>query len=486
MSQNSALSQASSRRSFASDLRDAHLRRRGVIAAMPTLATIAAMPTLTVVPDPEPEIAPVAPEPELVVEIAADPEPEIAPRKVRAPRKPRTKPSEPVTVAPAVAESVGPVTSYGLDARFITKDLRTALCRVCAVADKRSAMPILGHTHIRVQSGRAELVATDLNLSITVPLRAMHIRGIGAVVIPAHQALGITKAMTAVETTIAKSDTRARLSSGRSTFEILAQSPGDFPKVPDATADDLMWSECDAGMLASMIKRCRDSVCRDQTRFHLNGGFLECDGVKARLTTTDGHRLTSVEEAFTGPRIPGVIIPERGLAELAKLATYGDRLDLAVARGTMFARQKDGATLTIKLIDAQFPPYGQVIPKDHRTLVSVDRVEFIAALKRSLLVTSETRGVKIEVHDGEVTISADDGDGAHMTESVEANISRETKACTGFNPGYFIDAISPLACDRITLALGSERDPILIRSSEWDGRPVMDASCLVVVMPMRI
>jgi DNA polymerase III sliding clamp (beta) subunit (PCNA family) len=33
--------------------------------------------------------------------------------------------------------------------------------------------------------------------------------------------------------------------------------------------------------------------------------------------------------------------------------------------------------IAVKLIDAQFPPYGQVIPKGHKKVITVDRLRFV-------------------------------------------------------------------------------------------------------------
>ncbi len=42
------------------------------------------------------------------------------------------------------------------------------------------------------------------------------------------------------------------------------------------------------------------------------------------------------------------------------------------------------------LIDAQFPPYDQVIPRDHKKIITVDRMRLIDALRRAQLMSSET------------------------------------------------------------------------------------------------
>jgi hypothetical protein len=45
---------------------------------------------------------------------------------------------------------------------------------------------------------------------------------------------------------------------------------------------------------------------------------------------------------------------------------------------------QDDIAIAVKLIDAQFPPYEQVIPKEHKKLITVDRMRLIDALRRTM------------------------------------------------------------------------------------------------------
>jgi len=72
------------------------------------------------------------------------------------------------------------------------------------------------------------------------------------------------------------------------------------------------------------------------------------------------------------PPIPaGVIIPKKGLLEIKKVLEQGPNAKLAVKTPHVFLVQDDIA-IAVKLIDAQFPPYDQVIPRDHKKIITVD------------------------------------------------------------------------------------------------------------------
>ena len=197
------------------------------------------------------------------------------------------------------------------------------------------------------------------------------------------------------------------------------------------------------------------------------------------MVSTDGHRLSKVERTIAnGPKLTsGIIIPKKGLVEIRKVLEAGPSVKLAIKTPHLFLVADDIA-LAVKLIDAQFPPYEQVIPKDHKKVITVDRGRFIDALRRAQLMSSETRGVKVSASKEGLTITSDNPDLGEVREEMEAEYNGETIAI-GFNPKYMVELLSQMTCDQITINLGGELDPGLIK-------PLTGDDYLGVVMPMRI
>ena len=111
---------------------------------------------------------------------------------------------------------------------------------------------------------------------------------------------------------------------------------------------------------------------------------------------------------------------------------------------------QDDIALAVKLIDAQFPPYEQVIPKDHKKVITVDRARFIDALRRAQLMSSETRGVKVAATKEGITITSDNPDLGEVREELDADYNGEPIAI-GFNPKYVVELLGQMASDQITL-----------------------------------
>lgn len=363
------------------------------------------------------------------------------------------------------------------------KKLFTAMGRV---ADRKSSMPILATVLMRADKDGVTLAATDLNLTLTY--RAPFIvNGIGGMLCKAKALTDLLGKMPDGDVTIAATERGVQLLSGSTCLTLEGATDREFPKVPDADTG-IAYTTIDAGMFAALLKSAEFSVCRDETRFHLNGVYLEANGLTLRAVSTDGHRLTRatapIKDLHWVGHATGIIVPHKAVKEIAKLLTKGE---CQVATKGVFLFVKQGAwTLAAKCIDAQFPPYEQVIPKDHRRLVTVARQPLIDALERAWAMCCETRGVKLSANDGQLRIQSDNPDMGETSEWLPAEHVGGTVAM-GFNPGYLIEILSRFDGERVTLAVGDELDPAIVRDTDDVVTNSLDESpYLGVVMPMRI
>jgi DNA polymerase-3 subunit beta len=346
------------------------------------------------------------------------------------------------------------------------------------IADRKSTMPMLANVLLRTQGkGQLLVAATDLNVSLTAELKSTVVTE-GGITLAAKNLYDLIANAPGEEVSLKKADNHwAEIKSGKVTYRIVGMPDRDFPKVPDHR--EATYATVESLVLREMIERTLFSVCNDETRFHLNGVYFESDGSKSRMVSTDGHRLSKVERTIAnGPKLSaGVIIPKKGLLEIRRVLDAGPSCKLAIKTPHLFLVQEDIA-IAVKLIDAQFPPYEQVIPKDHKRVITLDRVRFIDALRRAQLMSSETRGVKIAATKEGITVTSDNPDLGEVREEIDAEYNGDPIAI-GFNPKYVVELLGQMASDQITVALGGELDPGLIR-------PVSADEYLGVVMPMRI
>ncbi|HUS65014.1 MAG TPA: DNA polymerase III subunit beta [Kofleriaceae bacterium] len=347
------------------------------------------------------------------------------------------------------------------------------------IADRKSTMPMLANVLLRT-SGKGQLLvaATDLNVSVSAELSCT-VQKEGGLTASAKALHDIAASLPGDEITFKRADNNwAEISAGKVDYRLVGMPDRDFPKIPDHREVPLQ--PVSAETLRQMIDKTLFSVCSDETRFHLNGVYLESDGKTARMVSTDGHRLSKVERALPGaPTLTaGVILPKKGVVEIKRaLEPVAGNCEIAIKTPYVFVRA-DEVTLAVKLIDSQFPPYEAVIPKANDKILEVSRALFADSLKRAQLMSSETRGVKLALGPGALRVASDNPDLGEVKEEIEATYDGPP-VTIGVNPKYVLELLGQIQSDRVRIELAGDLDPLLVR-------PVGDEGHLGVIMPMRI
>ncbi|MBL9008186.1 MAG: DNA polymerase III subunit beta [Myxococcales bacterium] len=356
------------------------------------------------------------------------------------------------------------------------------------IADRKATMPILANVLLRTEGADSLTVAaTDLNLTVTSEIPC-EVTGDGGLTVAARHLHDIIKSLPGDRLTLRRADNNyAEISAGKVNYKVVGLPDRDFPKLPNHR--EVTFHKVDAAPLRDLINKTFFSISTDETRAHLNGVLFECDGAGdkavARMVSTDGHRLSKCERVLAnGPKLqPGVLIPRRGLIELRRALEGTSHIEIGVHSGNLFLRT--GPTvLTVRLTDAQFPPYDQVIPRDHQRQAKVSHVALLDALKRISLVASEkTYGLRLSLSKGVLRIESDNPDLGQGREELDV-VYGGSDFAIGFNAKYLIELLTEIDTPEVLLDLNGELDPGVLRPADSQDKP--GNMYLGVIMPMRL
>jgi DNA polymerase-3 subunit beta len=348
------------------------------------------------------------------------------------------------------------------------------------IADRKSTLPILANVLLRTE-GKDKILcgATDLNVTTIVSLGAK-VEKEGGLTVVARQLYEIVKGLPEDEVRVRRTEQNwAEIRSGKVEFKVVGMADRDYPKLP--SIQEAETNKVDSATLREMIAKTIFSVSMDETRQHLSGVLFESDGATARMVSTDGHRLSKVGRPMPGgPKLAsGVLIPRKGVIELRRaIETRDAPCAIGIHQGN-FVLKADDVGISVKLIDGQFPPYDQVIPKDNDRAVVVSRLAFLDALKRvSLMSSDKTQGVRVAVEKGRLRVESDNPDLGAAKEEIDVAY-KGTAMQIGFNARYFIELLSEIETPEIRLELSGELDPGVVR-------PADGSDYVGVVMPMRL
>lgn len=350
-----------------------------------------------------------------------------------------------------------------------------------SIVERRNTMPILANVLVEASGGNLRITATDLEVGVRGTLEA-EVSQEGMVTLNARKLYEIVREAPEETLQLRRLENEwVEIRSGKSVFKVVGLDAREFPQFPRFDGEKL--SAAPAGVLKEMIEKTLFAVSTDETRYNLNGVFVEGrEGGIARMVATDGHRLALVERDLAALGLEkGVILPRKGLAELKKVleGSNGGVVSLGF-KENMGLVVKEDVELFMRLIEGDFPDYNKVIPRDNPHLLKIEQGALHQALRRVSILSSERyKGVRMEVGKGRVAISTNNPDLGEAAEEIEVDY-QGTPLTIGFNARYLMDVLSVLGTGaEIGLTLKDEVSPSLLRQTGDDGY-------LYVVMPMRL
>jgi len=198
---------------------------------------------------------------------------------------------------------------------------------------------------------------------------------------------------------------------------------------------------------------------------------------------TDGHRLAMAdgEVGKIGDLLASrkILVPKKGILEIRKLAESGPgSIELSASEKFLFAAKGD-TEVWVRLLDADFPDYRQVVPKENLLTATVARDAFAEVLRRvAVMAPDKVHSVKLSFSGKQLEVSSISPDQGEARDLLEAEYEGPAMKI-GFNGRYLQDAVAGVSEEKMVLQLKDEVSQVILR-------PEKEHSYLAIVMPMRI
>jgi DNA polymerase III subunit beta len=349
------------------------------------------------------------------------------------------------------------------------------------VVSTRTTLPILSNVLLRAEGDRLEFTATDLDVTVACGVEAKIAKG-GASTVPVKKLFGIVRELSSLEIELEVDEKNMCIvRAGASFYKINGLSADEFPPLPKFKEDKKVVLPQET--LKSMMKKTSFAISTDESRYVLNGIFLSLKDHKMTMVATDGRRLALVDEELDiAEKSQGeFIVPAKTVNELNRLLQDKGEVEIRYAENQASFTLKDekGSSVLIvtKLIEGNYPNYRQVIPAETKERVALVREEFLHALRRAEIMTSEkSNSVKLSFGKNKLEITANSPEVGEAKESLAINYKGPDMAIA-FNPKYIIDPLNALTNDEVFIELIDELSPGVVK---------INGPFLYVVMPMRL
>lgn len=363
--------------------------------------------------------------------------------------------------------------------------LLEALNVVGQAVQQRTPKPVLQCVKLTCGDDRLTLAATDMEIAVRYADPQVQIEDEGQTLLPADKLRDIVRESMDDTLSIELKGEQCVIKGADSRFTVYTQNPADFPPVPDFEGEADF--EIAGGLLKRLIGKTLFAAAREGTRYAFNGVLTTLRDGRVMMVSTDGRRLAqaSGEVSVTGKRkggkgekeSPRAIVPTKALQLVDKLVGDPEEMVKVQIRPNQIIFATAAATLTSNLVEGQFPPFEEVIPKDSDKKMTASCGDLMSAVRRaSLLTTEESKGVRMHFTK----------DGLKLTSrSAEAGEAEVNFACRyegadleiGFNPQFLVDALKVSDADEITFEMSAGNRPGLLRGGE---------DFLYVIMPVNL
>jgi DNA polymerase III subunit beta len=354
------------------------------------------------------------------------------------------------------------------------------------VVAARTPKPVLQCVKLTADNDRLTVAATDLEVAIRYSDSQVQIEQGGEVLVPADKLRDIVRESVddtlAIEVSTEKDGaggTYAHIRGQDSHFKIFTQKASDFPPVPDFEGE--AGFEVQAGLLKRLIGQTLFAAAKETQRYAINGVLMVAKGKKLSLISTDGRRLAMAKGDLTTDKLPKdgakCIIPAKAMQMMDKLIDDPEETVGFQVRENQVIVHTSSATLTSNLVEGQFPPYEDVIPKDTDKRMSAATADFLSAIRRAaLLTTEESKGVRMAFSKKGLVLTSRSPESGEATINFPAKFEG-TDMEIGFNPQFLTDALRVVDSDEISLELTAPNRPGLLKGG---------VDFLYVIMPVNL
>ncbi len=364
-------------------------------------------------------------------------------------------------------------------------DIRDVLSRIQGITGRKTNLAITEMALIRTTETGVTVIATDLETGFEGAYPATVDRP-GAIAVNGKKLFEIIREFPRSEILINEAEKRwIEIGSGSIEYHIVGMDPDDFPETPRIDAVDFF--EMDAPTLKKMIERTVIVAgAADDKRAHISGVYFEIlndeSPQRIRLVATDGSRLSTADAVYPEkadlPDSTGIIVPKKGMSEVARFLTTDGTVEVGFKENHFIAR-RESETITIRLLEGEFPRYRDIISRTGGRIIKMDRRSLLMMLRRmSILSTEAYKGVIFNFANDHLVVTASNPEIGESKEEMEIEYDGEGIEIA-FNPRYFIDALNVINADTVSIDILDQQRPCLVSGED-------DDTYLSVIMPMKI
>jgi DNA polymerase-3 subunit beta len=370
--------------------------------------------------------------------------------------------------------------------RFIVTStaLLKNLQQISGVISSNTVLSVLEDFLFELRGNTLTLTATDLETMMRVQMDVNDAQDDGRICIPSKILTDYLKNLPEQPITfsINEADLSIEMSSDVGKYRIGGEKADDFPKEP-APGDTTSFTLPSISLLES-INKSLFAVSTDTLRPAMTGVYFELSPEKITFVSTDAHRLVQFTRTDVNcPAQDGFVVPKKPLQQLrATLPADNTLLELSYNSSHLFVKSPR-LSLSCRLIDARFPDYKAVIPLDNPYNLTINRGDFVSALRRvSIFANKTTSQVVLDINGNALQLSAQDIDFSYEGKEMLSCQYNGEDMKIAFNAKLMIEMLNNIDGAEIQLDLSTPTRAGIFRPID----KVENEDVLMLLMPLMV
>lgn len=329
---------------------------------------------------------------------------------------------------------------------------------VSRAVSARTTKPILECVLLFTQANKGlTLCGNDLEVSITTAMIPADIEEPGMVALNAKLFTDIVRKMPGAYINIeVDSKGVAEVTSDRALMKVYGLPGEEFPLIPERELNTVTARyRITASTLREMIRQTIFSVSLDQSKLILTGELFEISQGVLKVVSVDMHRISYRSHALPSGETHdhSAVIPARALHELSRVIGGEEETEIVfyfTENRVVF--DTPGFQFVSRLLVGDFIRYDQIFNEDFNTLLTVDRLVFLNALERALLMAGDNRTIPIvmQIGDDELIVKAQTAERGQAYDEIPCGTDGQDLTIY-FNPRYIIDALRAIEEEKVQI-----------------------------------
>jgi len=361
----------------------------------------------------------------------------------------------------------------------LQENLSEALSIASRFVASRPQLPILSNFFLKVSKNELKISATNLEIGINYHCGAKVLKE-GETTVLAKPFFEFISSLPADKINLNLKKEALAVDCHHFKASFPTTPAGNFPHISTKVSQKISLSH---QVFSQAMAKVVFAASNDESRPVLSGVHFQFDDSQCLLSATDGYRL-SFQKITLEKKYPKLdfIVPAAVLTELARIK-FNDKeeeFELGLSdeekQAVFFLPRIE---FTSRLLEGEYPKIEEIIPKDKKTTVIVDREEFLHIIRVSAIFARDAANiVKLDFNKDQLTISANAPSLGENQNKMAIKMEGKNQR-VAFNFHFLLDFLQAVKDDEIQIELNESAKPVIFKLPQ-------KKEFLHIIMPVRL